>query len=104
MKVPMSPVVPESHLAGTERIRAERIIPAEVIPAALKQLPQWVCWRYVDRGPDKKPHTRRNAGVTWPATWSNFPHTYMVYLMYRDVSRPKGTQRHRRHRICIDGR
>lgn len=97
MKAPMPPVVPESHVDGTDLLRPERIIPAEVIPAALKQLPQWVCWRYVDRGPDKKPdkrpvnpHTLRNASVTWPTTWSNFPHTYTVYLMLRARRAPNG--------------
>ena len=77
--------------------QSEQVIRHETIPVELKRYPQWVCWRYVDRGPDRKPdkrpinpHNLHNAGVSWPNTWSNFEHTYMVYLMYRTQMAPVG--------------
>lgn len=86
MKASMSP----AERSGSDDVRSEQLIPHEAIPDVLKQYPQWVCWRYVDRGPDHKPdkrpvnpHNLHNAGVNWPNTWSNFPHTYTVYLMHR---------------------
>lgn len=63
----------------------------EYIPQELLLYPQWVCWRYVDRGenrkPDKQPvnpHTLNNAGVHWANTWSTFEHAYMTHLMYEE--------------------
>lgn len=48
----------------------------ENIPSELEQHPQWVNWRYVDRGPGQKPakqpinpRTGKIAGVQWPDTW-----------------------------------
>jgi putative DNA primase/helicase len=48
-------------------------------PRELRALPQWVCWRFEDRGPDHKagkvptnPHTGRNASSTNPKTWGTF--------------------------------
>lgn len=86
MSIPMSP----AEIPTPEQTESAPIIPSEIIPQDLKRFAQWVCRRSVDRGPEKKPdkrpvnpHNLRGAGVTWPNTWSNFPHTYMVYLMYR---------------------
>lgn len=63
----------------------------EHIPQELLLYPQWVCWRYVDRGENKKPdkqpvnpHTLNNAGVHWANTWSTFEHAYMTHLMYQE--------------------
>ena len=51
--------------------------------------PQWVCWRYVDRGegrkPDKQPVNPRNlanAGVHWANTWTTFDVAYAAYLRH----------------------
>lgn len=56
-------------------------LPQELIPYT-----QWVCWRYVDRGPHRKPdkqpvnpHTIGNAGVGWPNTWSSFEQAFAAY-------------------------
>lgn len=53
--------------------------------------PQWVCWRYVDRGegrkPDKQPvnpRTLANAGVHWANTWTDFEEAYATYLCHCD--------------------
>jgi putative DNA primase/helicase len=61
----------------------------EQIPRELLEYPQWVCWRYVERGPNRKPDkqpvnpwTLHNAGVHWANTWSTCQHVYMTYLMY----------------------
>ena len=93
----MSPAAPEGHPPDSDPIRPEQVIPHEVIPAELKHCPQWVCWRYVDHGPDKKPYKRpvnphnfHNAGVHWPNTGSNFEHTYMAHLMNRAHGAPGG--------------
>ena len=58
----------------------------ENLPTALFDYPQWVGWRYVDRGarrkPDKQPvnpHTLGNAGVTWPNTWGTFEQALAAY-------------------------
>ena len=58
------------------RLQSERkdigLIHPQQIPQALLRHPQWVCWRYVERGegrkPDKQPvnpRTLANAGVHW---------------------------------------
>jgi putative DNA primase/helicase len=51
--------------------------------------PQWVCWRYVDRGPNKKPDKQpvnpsnlHNAGVTWANSWSTFEQAVKTHLAY----------------------
>ncbi len=49
----------------------------DAIPAALKELDQWVTWRYIARGgrPTKVPtnaRTGREASSTDPSTWSSF--------------------------------
>lgn len=66
-----------------------RVLP-DALPAELRAVSQWICWRYVARGEDKKPDKQpvnpwnlHNAGVQWPNTWSTFAHAYMTYLMYR---------------------
>lgn len=58
----------------------------ENLPQELFSYPQWICWRYVERGggkkPDKQPvnpHTLGNAGVHWANTWSSVEHAYGVY-------------------------
>lgn len=62
------------------------IVRSEHLPKELVSYPQWVCWRYVDRGegrkPDKQPvnpHTLGNAGVHWKNTWSRFDEALAVY-------------------------
>ena len=62
------------------------------IPQELHAYTQWVCWKYVDRGPDKKPDKRplnprnlHNAGVHWSNTWSTFNHAYSVYLAHAET-------------------
>jgi primase-polymerase (primpol)-like protein len=86
MSIPMSP----TEIPAPEQTESAPIIPSEIIPEDLKRFAQWVCWRSEDRGPGKKPdkrpvnpHDLRSAGVIWSNTSSNFPHTYMVYVMYR---------------------
>lgn len=60
-----------------------RVSPAQVaaiivsVPAALRGLPQWVCWMYLTRAgkPTKCPmnaHTGRRADSTDPSTWASF--------------------------------
>ena len=66
-----------------------RVLP-ESLPAELRQVSQWICWRYVAQDGDKKPDKQpvnpwnlHNAGVHWPNTWSTFAHAYMTYSVYR---------------------
>lgn len=77
------PVVPASRNLEISPVQHEQI------PAELRSYPQWVCWRYVDRGPDKKPdkqpvnpRTLHNAGVRWENTWTSFEQAYEAYLRY----------------------
>ncbi|MBX3356685.1 MAG: hypothetical protein KF724_13400 [Phycisphaeraceae bacterium] len=47
------------------------------IPAALRALPQWVCWKYIRRGGKQtkcpvNPHGGGRADSTDPATWASF--------------------------------
>ena len=63
------------------------VVLGSFIPQELHAYPQWVCWRYVERGPDKKPDKRplnprtlRNAGVHWSNTWTTFDRAYNVYV------------------------
>ena len=48
--------------------------PFQRIPEELQERSQWVNWRIDDeqRKVPVNPHTLRNAGVTWPKTWSEF--------------------------------
>lgn len=62
----------------------------ERLPSELFEYAQWVCWRYVDRGPDRKPdkqpvnpHTLGNAGVHWTNTWSSFDQAFSVYTVHQ---------------------
>lgn len=64
-------------------------IQADHIPQERMPYPQWVCWRYVDRGegrkPDKQPvnpHNLANAGVHWANTWTTFDVAYATYLQH----------------------
>lgn len=72
-----------------ERERESRSVQAEHLPDELLPYPQWVCWRYVDRGegrkPDKQPVNPRNlanAGVHWANTWATFEVAYTAYLRH----------------------
>lgn len=76
----------DDHQEGAEAA----MVHAENIPETLLKRPQWVCWRYVDRGegrkPDKQPVNPRNlanAGVHWANTWSTFDVAYSAYLQHR---------------------
>lgn len=62
-------------IATSDQQSDPRIV-AECIPAELKQLPRWTCWKYEPNpggGKDKKvpvnPYTGRNASPTDSATW-----------------------------------
>ena len=73
-------------------VREQQIgVRTEHIPHALLPYRQWVCWRYVDRGPGRKPdkrplnpHSLHNAGVHWPNTWSTLEQACMAYWAHRD--------------------
>ena len=57
------------------------MIPIDAIPDCLRQLPQWVCWKYVERdGRQTKcpidPNTGRGAGSTDPDTWASFEQAF----------------------------
>lgn len=69
----------------------ERMVYEQNIPYELSIRPQWVCWRYIDRGegrkPDKQPvnpHNLHNAGATWPNTWADFETTLKAYQDNKD--------------------
>jgi putative DNA primase/helicase len=71
--------------------KASRSVHPEHIPASLLFHPQWVCWRYVERGegrkPDKQPvnpRTLANAGVHWVNTWASFEEAYATYLRHHN--------------------
>ena len=73
------------------RHEAENALEVQItqIPTELLSYPQWVLWRYVDRGegrkPDKQPvnpHNLHNAGVHWANTWSTGEHTLATYLQH----------------------
>ena len=66
------------------------------IPEELRQVAQWVCWRYVEREPGKKPDKRplnprngRNAGVNWPNPWSSFDRAMAAYTSAPSASRAR---------------
>ena len=78
---------PQSPMPAREH-ESRRIL-AENIPQELMSYPQWVCWRYVDRGegrkPDKQPvnpRTLANAGVHWANTWATFDVAFATYLRH----------------------
>lgn len=63
----------------------------ENIPSEILTYPQWVLWRYVDRGPGKKPDkqpvnpkTLGNAGVHWTNTWGSFEQTLATYIQHQE--------------------
>lgn len=67
-------------------MNARTLINPNAIPRELWPYKQFVCWRYRDRGPDKKPdkvpvncHTLGNAGVNWPNTWFDIYTSVAVY-------------------------
>lgn len=69
--------------------KASSLVHPEQIPPVLFSYPQWVCWRYVDRGegrkPDKQPVNPRNlanAGVHWENTWTTFDEAYATYQLH----------------------
>lgn len=75
----------EGEPSGNPVERKPMLVP-ERIPALLKDYPQWVLWRYIDRGagrkPDKQPvnpHTLGSAGVHWPNTWGAFAQVVQSY-------------------------
>jgi len=60
------------------------MIPVENIPAWLRQLPQWVGWKYIERDgkPTKcpvDPKTLGTANSTDPATWGTFEQALAAY-------------------------
>lgn len=64
---------------------AQQPISIDAIPECLRELPQWVCWRYIERGKHKTkvpidPGTYKEASVTNPRTWSSFKGAYEAYL------------------------
>ena len=79
----------EIHAAFHADAEQSTAVAGEHIPQELLAYPQWVCWRYVNRGqgkkPDKRPvnpHNLHNAGVRWANTWTTFAHAYRTYLLY----------------------
>lgn len=76
---------PEAH---PERVQP-LVVNREHIPSELLEYPQWICWRYVERGnkrkPDKQPvnpHNLHNAGVHWANTWSTSKDAYEMYIQH----------------------
>jgi putative DNA primase/helicase len=83
------PVEHHGNRATPDQAKESLMIHREQIPCELFAYPQWVCWRYVDRGegrkPDKQPvnpRTLANAGVHWANTWTNFDEAYATYLRH----------------------
>ena len=78
------------HSSATERHTPERsVVVKSAIPVELQEYLQWVCWRYVDRGPGRKPdkrpinpHNLHNAGVQWPNSWATFEEAYAMYQLH----------------------
>ncbi len=53
------------------------LVNPSTIPAELRRVPNWVCWRYEERDGrltkvPKNPHTGANASVSDPTTWTDF--------------------------------
>ncbi len=76
----------EFYHAQEEERSIETMISKDSISLALHRFPQWVRWRYQERGPGKKPDkapinpsTMKSAGVTWPNTWTNLHFAHRVY-------------------------
>lgn len=81
----------EQDQSQVHHLPEKSVVLGSSIPQELYAYPQWVCWRYVERGPDKKPDKRplnprtlHNAGVHWTNTWSTFDHVYATYLAHVD--------------------
>ncbi len=68
---------PNDPTAGRETSSRRAALDPTHIPAALRECPQWVCWKYITRG-DKRtkcPVNARGGGhadSTDPATWASF--------------------------------
>lgn len=65
--------------------------PIENVPQCLRDLPQWVCWRYVERDGKrtKAPidaRTGRSASATDPATWAPFDVAHEAYLRSENLA------------------
>jgi len=61
------------------------------VPAALRERPQWVCWRYENRGgkPTKVPQSPKDgraASTTDPTTWGTFDEAIQACLRCDDFS------------------
>lgn len=59
--------------------------PIENVPQCLRDLPQWVCWRYVERHGKRtkvpiNARTGRNASAVDAATWTTFEAAHEAYL------------------------
>jgi hypothetical protein len=59
--------------------------PIENVPQCLRDLPQWICWRYVERDGKRTKIpidacTGRSASATDPATWTTFEAAHEAYL------------------------
>ena len=74
----------QTFQTATERLPLPVLM--QHLPQELLAYPQWVGWRYVCRGanrkPDKQPvnpRTLGNAGVKWPNTWSSVEDAYVAY-------------------------
>jgi len=72
MTQPISPMLPH----GSSKLRGADVFPTEGIPCELRDLPQWVCWRFEERNgrATKPPYqcTGRAASHTNPDTWCAF--------------------------------
>src|SRR5690242_18965373 len=84
------PVEQQLRRATIDQAKESQPVHAEQIPHELVAWPQWVCWRYVERGqgrkPDKQPvnpRTLHNAGVHWPNTWTRFETASQMYVAHR---------------------
>ncbi len=68
------------------------LVNKENIPTELKQLPQWVVWRYENAGgpkPKKVPYnpvTRGKASTKERSTWSDFETALAVYESYKEYN------------------
>lgn len=66
-----------SNPCNTSYSTARTLVSARALPVALRPYKQFVAWRYRDTGKPKpakvpiNPKTLRNAGATWPNTWTD---------------------------------
>lgn len=63
----------------------------DAIPSCLKELPQWVCWKYVERAGKRtkcpvQPANGHNASVSEPATWTSFAHAVAAMDHYDGIA------------------